>query len=177
MSKKTKAASSTPRPLCKNPAHESPCYADCPACIDECQEFNGPKYVTVLQCVSRDEAARDSPHAMWVRDTVHAETLCESCRVSVLPGVLFPSDFDDRPDSKDGAVFIARCDECQVYGDDVDAARALEHATGWPMHKSMDETDGPEEDREAARGKGWFRPFFKCTLKDAERIMHLRPYD
>lgn len=91
---------------------------------------------------------------------------CEYCAGARLPGIHFPSNFDDRPESRDGMVFIARCDTCghvPGYTSDVGAAEAVSEATGWPIQKSYDE--GSEV---------YYRPYFEVTLKQAEDFMEGR---
>lgn len=93
---------------------------------------------------------------------------CSYCEGSSIPGIHFPSDFSDREDCKDGKVFIAKCDECDRYKSDVEAAEVVSKLTGWPMKKSMDKDDDiSPKARLAAKDKEYFRPYFTCTLKEA----------
>lgn len=93
---------------------------------------------------------------------------CPYCHGSSIPGVHLPSDFDDRPDSRDGRVYVARCDECGTYASDLDAARVVHQHTGWPVLLSFDATDALSlADRRAGANQTYFRPYFAVSLKDA----------
>lgn len=104
---------------------------------------------------------------------------CDYCKGSRFPGIHFPSNFDDREDSKDGKVFIAKCDECYhqrellSYSSDEDAAKVIAEETGWTIQRSYDEDDAidPRERKEKA-GTGYYRPYFNTTLATAEKLMN-----
>lgn len=101
---------------------------------------------------------------------------CAFCEGTRFPGVHLPSDFDDRPESADGKVFVARCDACFLdhaapsYASDTAAAAAVSEATGWPVHKSYDYLDSLDEAQRLdawSRGRHWYRPYFAVTVKEA----------
>lgn len=103
-------------------------------------------------------------------------TTCLDCEGTIMPGVLIPMDFSDREDSKDGKVFVARCDTCRRFESDVAAAEAVSRATGWTVHKSFDRDENVFEDgcqqaiEEEAMGFGpYYRPYFKVTMEEASR--------
>lgn len=99
---------------------------------------------------------------------------CAFCKQAKLPGILFPTEFDDRSLCRDGKVFIAACIECGIYATDVDAAEVVSKATGWLIKKSYDTSDSTDaEMREQALSYGphWFRPYFAVTLKEAEDVI------
>ena len=99
---------------------------------------------------------------------------CNYCKGSTIPGIHFPSDFDDREPSKDGKVFIARCDTCDRYGSDEAAAKVVEQRLGRPMMKSYDRDDEVDpQGRAEKQGTDYFRPYFQCSLAEAEAL-HLR---
>lgn len=92
---------------------------------------------------------------------------CGICADSPTPGILFPTDFDDREASRDGKVFIARHDECAVYASDVEAAEAVAKATGWPVCKSYDRDDEVDlVSRAEKQGTAFYRPYFAVTLDE-----------
>lgn len=95
---------------------------------------------------------------------------CDYCAGSGIPGIHLPSDFDDREPSRDGKVFVAKCDACFTYQSDCEAAEVVAARMGWKIHRSMDKKDAldPEERREA-KNAGTYRPYFEITLADAER--------
>ena len=103
-----------------------------------------------------------------------ATHVCSFCEGSAIAGIHFPSDFSDREPSRDGKVFIARCDECDKYASDVDAAEFVAKMFGWRVRRSMDKKDDTSlQARREAKNKAWFRPFFAVTLAEAEAT-HLK---
>lgn len=109
---------------------------------------------------------------------------CEYCLGTRddLTGIHFPSDFDDREDSRDGKVFVARCDACWLnggagasYESDTAAAAKIAAVTGWEVKVSLDSVDAVDPTaREEAKGKTWGRPYFEVTLKQALDLMERR---
>jgi hypothetical protein len=100
---------------------------------------------------------------------------CSYCKGSKLPGIHLPADFDDRKPSQDSKVFVAKCDECNRYVSDADAARVVAKATGWAVRKSLDYFDDldPKYRREKAAtklGRSYYRPFFAVTIKQAQEV-------
>lgn len=87
---------------------------------------------------------------------------CDYCKgtKTALQGIHFPSDFDDRPESCDGMVFVAACVECGKYASDEGAADAISRLTGWKVEHSHDSDDSR-----------YYRVYFAVTLAEAERIM------
>jgi hypothetical protein len=95
--------------------------------------------------------------------------VCSFCRGSAIEGIHFPSDFSDREECKDGKVFIAKCDECDKYESDVEAAEVVAKMFGWKIHRSMDKKDDTGlKARREAKNKSWYRPFFEVTIAEAE---------
>ena len=98
-------------------------------------------------------------------------SVCSYCKSSAIPGIHFPSDFSDREDCRDGQVFIAKCDECDKYDCDMAAAEVVSKILQKPIHKSYDcEDDAGKLNNKEAFEKGWFRPYFRVTLKEAEAV-------
>jgi len=94
--------------------------------------------------------------------------VCSFCKGSAIEGIHFPSDFSDREPCKDGKVFIAKCDECDKYPSDTDAAEVVAKMLCWKMHRSMDKKDDTSlKARREAKNKSWYRPFFEVTLEEA----------
>ena len=91
----------------------------------------------------------------WLKERRVDTAFCDACE-PMLPGVLFPTDFDDACESVDGRVFIARCDACRLFGSDIDAAQFLRRVTDWPLYKLYDNEFEPH-----------YRPFFKVTIQEA----------
>jgi len=101
--------------------------------------------------------------------------VCSFCKGSVIAGIHIPSDFDDRGPSRDGKVYIAKCDECGKYDSDFKAAEVVSKLKNWPVLKSMDSEDSVDPaDRKAAKGREWFRPYFNITIAEAQDV-HQRP--
>ena len=93
---------------------------------------------------------------------------CPYCHGSSIPGVHLPADFDDRPDSRDGRVYVSSCVECGTYASDLDAARVVHQHTGWPVLLSFDATEALSlEDRRSGKNQNYFRPYFAVSLRDA----------
>jgi hypothetical protein len=77
-----------------------------------------------------------------------------------LVGIMFPTDFDDAGPSVDERVFVARCDECNLFTSDIAAAKFVAAVFSIPYYKLFDN----EVDE-------YHRPFFKMTLKQAENLL------
>lgn len=96
---------------------------------------------------------------------------CEFCKGSPIEGILFPCDFSDREDCRDGKVLIDYCVECDKYKSAQDAAEVVAKLTGWQWKKSYDKDDDTSpKARHEAKDKDWYRPYFACTLKEAEAL-------
>jgi len=96
------------------------------------------------------------------------EDECEFCKGLPIQGICFPTGFDDREESRDGKVWIARHDECRRFGSDLTAAFALSAATGWEIHKSYDKDDEVDPKGRAEKaGTLFYRPYFAVTLNEA----------
>jgi hypothetical protein len=94
--------------------------------------------------------------------------VCEYCAGKPVVGIHCPSDFDDREGSRDGRVFVAKCDECDVYDNDVEAAEAVSKLTGWPIHRSYDRDDNADPQLRAEyANEDYFRCYFAVTLAEA----------
>lgn len=94
--------------------------------------------------------------------------VCSFCEGSAIEGILFPSDFSDRQECTDGKVFISKCDECDKYPSDTDAAEVVAKMFSWRLRRSMDKKDDiSEEARRKAKNKSWFRPYFEVTIEEA----------
>ena len=99
-------------------------------------------------------------------------SFCTNVTKENLHGILFPCDFDDRDSCQDGKVFIAKCDDCDYYVSDCEAAEVVATMTGWPMRRSHDRHDSLDADnKDKAQGKAWFRPYFAVTLKQVRELM------
>ncbi len=100
---------------------------------------------------------------------------CDYCKGSKIPGIHLPSGFDDREESRDGKVFVARCDECYdaVKGtgfvDDIAAADEVSRITGWPIMRSYDRDDAIDADDRACK-EGYFRCYFAVTLAEVKKV-------
>lgn len=103
-----------------------------------------------------------------------AYTPCDYCKDShpQLQGIHLPSDFDDRANCRDGRVYVAKCDACEIYGSDEEAAKRIASITKWKILKSYDSVDSLED---AARldpaAKSWWRPYFAITIMQADALM------
>jgi hypothetical protein len=83
-------------------------------------------------------------------------------------GIHCPADFDDRPDSTDGRVFVAKCDACGFYPSDVEAAEAVSKLTGWTIHRSYDRDDNTDPQLRAEYANAdYFRCYFAVTITEA----------
>lgn len=83
-------------------------------------------------------------------------------------GIHLPSNFDDRAKSSDGKVFVAKCDECDLFTSDVAAAEQVEKVMGWKWRKSYDRDDARDvAERAKKAGTEYYRPYFVITLKEA----------
>lgn len=72
--------------------------------------------------------------------------VCDYCKITPkkLKGIHLPSDFDDREDSRDGKVFVAKCDACSIYDSDAKAAEVIAKETGWTIFKSYDSDESTD---------------------------------
>lgn len=97
---------------------------------------------------------------------------CDYCKGSKIPGIHFPTDFDDREESRDGKVFISKCDaSCIGIADDTEAAEEISKLTGWPVMRSYDRDDDFDPKSRAEKvGTEYYRPYFAVTLKEAEKL-------
>lgn len=97
---------------------------------------------------------------------------CDFCKGSPIPGVCFPTEFDDREPSRDGRVWIARHDECGIFDGDHSAAEAVSRVTGWPVQWSYDRDDDLDPvARLQAKFFDYRRPYFAVTLDQATYLM------
>jgi hypothetical protein len=94
---------------------------------------------------------------------------CSVCAGGRIPGVIVV-DHDDRAPSRDGKVFVSRCDNCMLYASDEEAAEAVSRATGWPVMESYDRSDHLPSRERTTRGADWSRPYFAVTLKEATEV-------
>jgi dCMP deaminase len=104
--------------------------------------------------------------------------VCSFCKGSVISGIHLPSDFSDREPCRDGKVFVAKCDECDKYSSDVDAAKVVSELTKWPVLRSLDSEDSTDRKRreDAKVNALMHRPYFNVTIAEAEAI-HARRKD
>lgn len=58
---------------------------------------------------------------------VRSEPICESCKHTRYPGIIWPIDYND------GRAWIQRCDECDLFAGDHEAAYFLSAVTGMPI--------------------------------------------
>jgi hypothetical protein len=63
----------------------------------------------------------DTEAHLFRTDINKVSGLCEECKVCLIPGALFPVASDGRTDH----AYVERCDECQLFVDDVAAALAV----------------------------------------------------
>jgi hypothetical protein len=97
---------------------------------------------------------------------------CEACITQKIPGILV-ADHDDREESTEGRVWIARCDDCAFFGSDVEAAEYLAMVSGWPLMKSYDSSDSLDDhERQMAVGKDWWRPYFDKKVSEVEFFLY-----
>jgi hypothetical protein len=96
---------------------------------------------------------------------------CEFCEGSAHPGIHLPSDFDDREESRDGKVFVAKCDACARYDSDQEAAEVVHKMTGWPVLRSFDRDDAVDPTERAQRqSTDFFRPYFDVPIASALKL-------
>lgn len=97
--------------------------------------------------------------------------VCSFCKGSRIEGIHLPSDFDDRKDSADGKVFLAKCDACFKYSSDSEAAEVVAKLMGWTICRSFDYADALSgKERAEKQGTTYYRPFFAVTLAEAEAV-------
>jgi hypothetical protein len=127
---------------------------------------------------------------------------CDYCEEgSLLSGIHCPSDYDDREPSRDGKIFVAKCDACDIsaskpafesvfgkerakefkpdsrphYGSDQEAAEKIAEVTGWIIYWSKDCDDALDPDeRVRAKGQPWARPYFAVTIAEVNEVMDRR---
>ena len=120
-------------------------------------DFNGAAFDCFVPWKAMLLIADKEGERLWVLEA--KATTCSLCQGSAIAGIILPADFDDREECRDGKVFVARCDECDIYSSDVEAADRVAERMGWGMRCSYDEDDALDEKaRESAKGTGWFRP-------------------